>query len=263
MTDADRQPPPAPAPGHSTGDNRRNHYRVLHVQPEAPLEVIKASYRTLMSRLRLHPDLGGDHAEASMVNQAWAVLGDPERRAPYDLQLAAMKAAQRLAAVAAEPAVGPAGGSLARAGETPDGPPLRPCCALCGLAAPAQPRSDSRCARCRAPLAALPGPGSRAHELLGRRGAVRRDQAHVAMLQMGWPSQPLPVRWRDLSLSGLSFYAPVAIAARTRVHLADSAWEWVAEVVGSRPQGRMYTVHARLLTALMLQSTGVFVHAQA
>ena len=48
--------------------NRRNLYRILHVQPEAPLEIIKASYRSLMTKLKLHPDLGGDHdAEGQCV----------------------------------------------------------------------------------------------------------------------------------------------------------------------------------------------------
>jgi curved DNA-binding protein CbpA len=41
--------------------NRRNHYRTLFVQPDASIEVIRANYRTLMRKLKLHPDLGGDH----------------------------------------------------------------------------------------------------------------------------------------------------------------------------------------------------------
>lgn len=87
---------PAPPPGSSTATEataapprqyRRNHYRLLHVQPEAPLEVIKASYRTLMTRMRMHPDLGGTHEEAALINEAYAVLSDPDRRAEYDRQL--------------------------------------------------------------------------------------------------------------------------------------------------------------------------------
>ena len=44
-------------------ENRRNYYRILHVQPDAPTEIIKSSYRTLMQKLRMHPDLGGDQME--------------------------------------------------------------------------------------------------------------------------------------------------------------------------------------------------------
>ena len=82
-------------------------------------------------------------------------------------------------------------------------------------------------------------------------------------MQVGWPSAPLPVRWRDLSLTGLSLYAPQPLAPGQRLRLSDSALEVVAQVVACRPQGRLHVVHARLLTALLLQTTGVFVSAQA
>ena len=67
--------------------NRRNYYRILHVQPEAPVEIIRASYRTLMGPLRQHPDRGGDHHVAALLNEAYAVLSDPARRAAYDRSL--------------------------------------------------------------------------------------------------------------------------------------------------------------------------------
>jgi hypothetical protein len=75
-----RQPPPAMK-------NPRTHYHLLHVESDAPIEVIHASYRTLMKRFRLHPDLGGDHAQAVLLNEAYATLSDPGRRAAYDLTL--------------------------------------------------------------------------------------------------------------------------------------------------------------------------------
>ena len=68
-------------------DNRRNYYRILQVQPEAPAAVIKASWRALMQGARMHPDLGGDPVTAALINEAYAVLGDPERRRAYDRQL--------------------------------------------------------------------------------------------------------------------------------------------------------------------------------
>lgn len=316
----DRDASPSPPPG---VDNRRNYYRVLHVQPEAPVEVIRASYRTLMTQLKVHPDLGGSHAQAALINEAWAVLGNPERRAAYDRLLSrrgpparqggptgaggfqpmgpgmrparaptaptgqgAAPAGPAAHARAAEPArptaeaadaaaaAGAPGASTAAA----PGDPSREArldravvgvalpehlCALCGQPARPDPRPDARCLRCHAPLAALPLPGSPGHELLGRRGASRRAKGHVAMLRIGWPSPELPVRWRDLSLTGLSVFTPRPIVPGQRIHLADQAIEAVAEVVACRPQGRLYTVHARLVTALLLQSTGVFMSAQA
>jgi hypothetical protein len=136
-------------------------------------------------------------------------------------------------------------------------------CPLCQHPVVLTARPDARCPACHSPLAALPGPQASALDVLGRRGAVRRDQSHVALLHVGWPSQPLAVRWRDLSLTGLSLYTPVPIAVGQRLRLIDSALEGVVEVVGCRPQGRLHVVHARLLTALLLQATGVFVSTQA
>lgn len=64
--------------------NRRNYYRILHVQPDAPLAIVRASYRTLMQKLGSHPDLGGDELNARWLNEAYAVISDPVKRARYD-----------------------------------------------------------------------------------------------------------------------------------------------------------------------------------
>ncbi len=64
--------------------NRRNYYRILHIQPDAPAAIIKASYRTQMQKLRMHPDLGGDEWNASLLNEAYQVLSDPNLRNAYD-----------------------------------------------------------------------------------------------------------------------------------------------------------------------------------
>jgi curved DNA-binding protein CbpA len=67
--------------------NRRNLYRLLQVQPDAPIEIIRMSYRTLMRELKQHPDLGGDHEKASILNEAYEILSDPGRRTEYDKEL--------------------------------------------------------------------------------------------------------------------------------------------------------------------------------
>ena len=68
-------------------NNRRNFYRILQVQPDASLEVIKNNYRTLLHKLRLHPDLGGENLTASYINLAYATLRNSTKRAAYDRQL--------------------------------------------------------------------------------------------------------------------------------------------------------------------------------
>ena len=63
-------------------------YRLLHVQPDAPAAVVKASYRAMMQKMQHHPDLGGDEATAQLLNEAVATLCDPTKRAIYDVKLA-------------------------------------------------------------------------------------------------------------------------------------------------------------------------------
>ncbi len=90
---------------------RRDYYRVLHVHPDAPDEIIKVSYRTLMQRLKMHPDLGGDHRTATLINEAFRTLGNPDRRAAYDRWLETAPSESDLAAAAqatSQSAAGPA-----------------------------------------------------------------------------------------------------------------------------------------------------------
>ncbi|MGI9234766.1 MAG: J domain-containing protein [Woeseiaceae bacterium] len=73
-----------------TSFDSRNFYEVLHVSEDAPLEIIRGSYRTLMQRMKHHPDLGGDAATAALINEAYAVLSNAEKRAEYDARMAVM-----------------------------------------------------------------------------------------------------------------------------------------------------------------------------
>ncbi len=70
-------------------DNVPNYYRLLHVHPDAPAAVIKASYRAMMQKMRLHPDLGGDEGVAQQLNIAVATLCHSIKRSEYDALLAA------------------------------------------------------------------------------------------------------------------------------------------------------------------------------
>ena len=56
-------------------------YEVLQVHPSAEPEVIRAAYRILARKY--HPDHGGDARRMMALNDAWDVLGDPDRRAAY------------------------------------------------------------------------------------------------------------------------------------------------------------------------------------
>lgn len=62
-----------------------NHYQILGVEPGAEGAVIRAAYRALMRVY--HPDRNADPEAQSRVREitaAFAVLGDPDKRAAYD-----------------------------------------------------------------------------------------------------------------------------------------------------------------------------------
>lgn len=62
-------------------------YEVLGVPPSADQATLRQAYLALARRH--HPDRdGGDAARMRAVNEAWAVLSDPVRRARYDRSLA-------------------------------------------------------------------------------------------------------------------------------------------------------------------------------
>lgn len=60
----------------------KTHYDVLGVAPDSDRDVLRRAYLDLARRH--HPDAGGDAAAMLAVNDAWAVLSDPRRRAHYD-----------------------------------------------------------------------------------------------------------------------------------------------------------------------------------
>jgi DnaJ-class molecular chaperone len=68
--------------------SRRNHYQVLQVDVDADADIIGHVYRRLAQRF--HPDRDpSPEAQVRMreLNQAYAVLKDPEQRSRYDAEL--------------------------------------------------------------------------------------------------------------------------------------------------------------------------------
>jgi hypothetical protein len=62
------------------------YYEVLGVSPTAPISEVRRAYVALARRH--HPDRASGHADSMRaINDAWATLRDPERRAAYDLSL--------------------------------------------------------------------------------------------------------------------------------------------------------------------------------
>ncbi|MFN0184703.1 MAG: J domain-containing protein [Aquabacterium sp.] len=229
---------------------RRNYYRLLHVQPEAPAEVIKASYRALMSTLRAHPDLGGDTDTAARLNAAYAVLSDPAQRATYDQSIKRQRH--------------PAGaGAAGRPDFRPAAEVLDPGCPMCGRRLPRAIDASTRCSGCDSPLMPAPREEMTSPESLGRRRAARHAREQPALLRVAGEAQATSARLRDLSLNGLSLVATRPVPARTTIRVSTDFFDALAVVVQCRRVSDHSTVHARLLTLQLLRPKGVYVNARA
>lgn len=79
-----------------------DYYRYLEVSPTATQSEIKRSYRRLARKY--HPDLNqvAVDQQIKQLNEAYQVLGDPQKRAAYDQQRR-LEAARRRASTAPRP----------------------------------------------------------------------------------------------------------------------------------------------------------------
>ncbi len=224
-------------------ENRRNLYRILHVQPDAPEEIIRSSYRTLMTKLRRHPDLGGDHFTATLINEAYAVLSDPEKRAAYDRALAAGGPESP-----AEP-MAPGGGRAA--GGT---------CPFCGAAHGLAGRihATATCTTCNAPLA----PAVRERLDAGQRAISRMPRRMPLTYFTGWPGQgPWPGETRDLSPHGMGFVANQSLPVGRVIKVDCEALLALARVVACAENDQRdwrWLVRAEYLTLRFRRVRGSF-----
>ena len=92
---ADKSQGHADEPGHQhkptgTQSGDVDHYKVLELQEDATQEAVRQAYRKLA--LKLQPDKGGATFLFQLVNSAFSVLSNTQKRAAYEAQRRADKA---------------------------------------------------------------------------------------------------------------------------------------------------------------------------
>jgi hypothetical protein len=222
-----------------------DYYRVLHVQPDAPAAIIHASYRTLAQRAQVSTRGGED---AALLAAAYAVLGDPQRRASYDLERLASREAAR------------------RDGVADTGAPGNRSCLFCGAPHGLERvlERDDECGRCASPLFAAE---RHRFEFSGQRMLRRIPKRHAIEVWVTWPqAAPLQAEMRDLSLNGMSFAAAVRLQPNQVVRVDCSelrALGRVAHIERDAESRQHFCVGIEFLTLRFRQIRGSFVEAEA
>lgn len=219
----------------------RDYYRLLHVDPDAPVEIIRSSYRTLMQRMKKHPDLGGEHKNAALINEAYAVLTDPRKRAEYDRERLGISKGQSPQARAAS--------TLGQ-------------CVFCR--APHKlnraPETDDNCFNCNSPLypaehLRLDTADQRLMERMSREAPVR--------CYTEWPqASALPARMRDLSLNGMQVTAAFCPDEGSILKVDSVPCQSLARVAWCTDNGGEWLIGLEFVTLRFNRSRGSFVSAE-
>ncbi|MFK8024988.1 MAG: DnaJ domain-containing protein [Ilumatobacter sp.] len=244
----------------TAGNERRNHYRLLHVQHDAPHAVVRSSYRAMMRELEAHPDRGGDVWHAALLNEAYRVLSDPEERAQYDLELGDTRLG-RLRSDA---------GVSTDADDDVDDVVHEPflhelaiharICLFCGSRWPRRaPRTAQSCSTCASPtdfdlVPARPDDGRRSAERIAREGRLR--------YWTEWPSSPSVGELVDLSAGGLKLSARTEVQGPA-VKIEGPIVDAIGRVASCRPQENDWAIGVEFVTVQWHKARGTFVSTQA
>ena len=240
----------------SVESETRNFYEVLHVSRDAPVEIIRTSYRTLMQALRKHPDLGGDTATAALINEAYAVLTNADKRAAYDASLEAPQTRESAASDAATAADSP------RRVLDPNRQ-----CVFCE--SPHNHGSivevDTNCTTCHSPLITAQ---NQRIELVDQRSVGRIGARHQISFYTHWPQRRAYTgRTEDVSLNGMRLVTKQPLRAGQRIKIVSEVLEAVASVTHCLVERRGWKMQSVaglcFLTLRFAKATGGFVSDKA
>jgi hypothetical protein len=229
-----------------------NYYRILHVQPDAPASLIEASYRMLVKRA---VSTGG--AGKSLLDAAFAVLGDPKRRAAYDRELHDEQDASASATTTRTAGL--------RALEDTGASRLLNACLFCGTPHGLQRafERDDECGRCGSPL--YPAARQRL-EVSGQRMLSRVPKRRTIAYFVTWPqSDALVGEMRDLSLNGMQFSTNVHLQLNQIVKIECPelvALGRVAHAALEAEAPEIWLTGIEFLTLRFRKSSGSFVSAR-
>lgn len=223
--------------------NRRNYYRLLQVQPDAPLEIIRASYHTLMNKLGKHPDRGGEHWEAVILNEAYATLSNSKKRAEYDKELFERYTKK----------------PFALRGSNKQ-PLIKYYCPFCKRPLARKSAPDERCDTCKSPLHSdVSRPPDKC-----RRSIARIKKSGKIRYYSNWPQKAREAEIVDLSPKGMRFTCSEALTPDSHVKVSSTFLKGIVKIINCQKKARsVYVIGAQFLTVELADSRGSFFSTSA
>ena len=239
-------------------NKRKDYYQVLHVQPDAPAEVIRASYRTMMQQMKMHPDLGGDHEAAALVNEAYKVLTNPVAKAKYDASLKKTGNDQST----------PNKENASQKDQSKKYPAYNATvCSFCQAAHGLADRIENNhnCTQCGSVLY----PATKhVHDKNDQRIIQRIDKQWPLMFCVDWPNtESYAGQTQDVSLNGLQMITDTKLEIGQPVKISSSFLDAVARVVNIREDSnvkiKQWRVGLEFLTLRFHETRGTFLSIDA
>ncbi len=231
-----------------------DYYQILHVHQQANREIIKASYRTLMQKLKFHPDLGGDATEAALINEAYAVLSNPALRAKYD---AACKKTPPITKSKATTY------SSLHVTFSDTELPIKQCPFCHHTQTPVVSKgynSNEHCSLCGSPISFRAAPES----TTSKRDSIRINlQDDISLTPHKQSDKKYTVQIEDMSAIGISILSPHLLTPGDRVQLSNQSLSGVAEVVHCNKSTRPHRCGLKFLTVKHNKARGNFISASA
>lgn len=200
----------------------------------------------------MHPDLGGDNDSAAVINEAYAVLMEPDQRAAYDksrLQQAANDSFTE---------------ASAREGEESDqrfdrerGRINDAHCVFCQAGFQSAAGADAFCGRCSSPRL-LP---KQLHDDSEDRRAILRVPKNTAVkFCTHWPqSRAYQAQSQDISLTGMRFSSPLGLEIGQVVKIDAEMLRAVGQVTRLKQVGANWEIGVKFLSLHFERTRGSFI----
>lgn len=242
--------------------DQADYYQVLHVHPDAPKEIIKATYRTLMQKLKAHPDLGGDHGAATLINEAYALLMNDNARTEYDRSRSKNTNHQSTPQNQTRPkAPQRASRQLSRQREEPVKSGLDMVCKFCRYWHNLAPTlaQYALCPNCESPLSR---PERLPDRQSGARSIERFPKAQSIQIFSSWPRAPVSGRTINVSLEGMLLESSQELEASTLLKIECNVMRAVGRIAHKHYAGGICRIGVQFVTLRFEQTRGFFVSSK-